>query len=211
MEKEKLSKMQGKLHVEDGKDVFKPYKVKKVKFERYAIINADRTLLYKHMASSRSFSDMITFDCLVSCIAVETGLANVKQKDVVELTGVSKARVSESMRRLLSTVDYEVQRVSEIVREYHGSNGRFLGYIVNPDIAFAGDHVRAYKLWSEAGKQQIAAAAAKIKSLTEQTIERTRQRVEAGEEVTTAIYAALDEIKDAALRAEVRWTVEDAF
>ncbi|MFA7175089.1 MAG: hypothetical protein WC340_17080 [Kiritimatiellia bacterium] len=219
MEEKDLRKMPGKVtETAGGKTLYKPPEHRTVNFMYYTIQNLDDigvSLLMKRMLHSKSFIDSLVWEVLKSCVSVQTGLSVIKQADMIKKcknwgAEVSKSSVSESMKRMQSVMLIDNQKVPELVREYY-KNGIWNGYIMNPDVVVCGDHSRARRLWKEAGEQKQKSEEMKAKLLTEQTIERVRQRVASGEETSIAIHEELATIKDNDMRHQVRWTVEDAF
>lgn len=218
MEEKDLRKMPGKVtETVGGKTLYKPPEHRTVNYMYYTIQSLDETgvsLLMKRMLHSKSFVDMLVWEALKSFLSVETGLATVKQKEILDrcekFGGVSKGSVSESMKRMQSIITIDGQQIPELVRDHYRS-GAWNGYILNPDIVVCGEHSRARRLWKEAGEQKQKAEEMKAKALTEQTIERVRERVRNGEEVTAAIHSEVAQIKDNDMRSHVRWAVDEAF
>lgn len=219
MEEKDLRKMPGEVtETAGGKTLYKPPEHRTVNYMYYTIQNLDDigvSLLMKRMLHSKSFIDSLVWEVLKSCVSVQTGLSVVKQADMIKKckgwgSEVSKSSVSESMKRMQSIMLIDGQPIPELVRDYY-KNDVWNGYILNPDVVVCGEHSRARRLWKEAGEQKQKAEEMKAKALTEQTIERVRERVRNGEEVTAAIHSEVAQIKDNDMRSHVRWAIDEAF
>jgi hypothetical protein len=110
---DELTKMAGKLYEEDGKPLYRPKRIEKVKFDmdpelnRYFNCNLNQDLLLRRMLISRSFVDFTLWEVLKTNLSLLTGLSYIKQSEVVKATGISKGKISESLKRLKTPIPLE--------------------------------------------------------------------------------------------------------
>ena len=173
----------------------------------YVAESIDKRLLIDRICTTRKFSDMLVWEVLKTNLSIFTGLAHVKQSEIVEATKLSKGQVSEAMKRLKSPVIFDDgQKLPELVREYEGSE-RPAGFALNPEVVIIGEHNRARDLWDDAQKQHEAVAEKQVREI----IKRINSRIDAGEEECFVLDDELAKIKDAKVKSDVEFELTAAL
>jgi hypothetical protein len=159
---------------------------------------------------------MLVFQVMKGKLSVLTGLAHVKQAEIVKATKLNKGQVSSAIKRLKSPIDLneEGHKLPELVREYEGDSKRPAGFVLNPEIVITGEHNRARELWDGAKKQSEAAQKrreAEVAKLVQEIIDRINDRINAGEVESLVIDDELSKVKDVCVKEDVEFALTPAL
>lgn len=151
-----------------GNTVVLREKADSIKFLGYCIMSQDISLLTNRIKIERHGFDAYIFQIMCSGLNIKTGICHLRQKEIAEISGLSKSQVSKAIARLSRALHPDqthqagfIQILPELVREWSDGFG-LKGFALHPDLVTIGsDKRRADYLWRQAG-QQAAEKAAKI-------------------------------------------------
>ena len=182
----------------------------------YFVENIDQQLLIDRILFTRNYSDMLVFQVMNGKLSVLTGLAHVKQAEIVKATKLNKGQVSSAIKRLKSPIvlNEDGHKLPELVREYEGDTKRPAWFVLNPEIVITGDHNRARELWDGAKKQIEAAQKrrkAEVAKLVQEIIDRINDRINAGEVESVVVDDELSKVKDVCVKEDVEFAMTPAW